>query len=383
MERSLIHNVVPLLCAWYVLTAPGTGEYARAQGRADLQFESRQFDFGFAGQNRDVIYQFAFSNAGTEPLVIKAVKSSCACLVSLTTSSKIDPGGRGAIKVVCKTGKGIGQIAEIIRVQSNDPDEPEIQLKIRGVVKAEFALDPEFLSLGNVERGAPVSKVLRLIDLGAGRLETPRVEVADKYFSSEVARYDEGPLKGFLIQVALKPDAPVGRFALPLTLHTRLPRHPRIDVPITGNILGRIRANPGSLLLGQVTGDALSKTRVRVTAIDKTDFKVSAVSVTPPVLRAELQHDETGGGYEVVLRTSDRLRTGPFAARLMIRTDDREQPEIEVPVRGHVIAPPRDGDSPEGRCTCGGVSGWPACLHYAVSRRGGHLSCRLADQEVA
>jgi hypothetical protein len=312
----------------------------------DLHFRERTYDFGFSGQNRQIMYRFEFTNAGGGLLTVEAVKSSCGCVVSLTPSNGLNPGSSGAVEVTCATGKRIGQMIEIIRVCSNDRDEPEIELKVTGVVRAEYALDPESLSLGDIERGAPVARILRLVDLGDTELVVQRVEVDEKYFVSEFGRFEDGPLHGFVIQLLLKPDAPPGRFALPLTIHMNLPRHPRIDVPIVGNILGRIRVSPDFLSLGKLNEGDSPKERLYVSAIDQTGFGISGLSMEPHVLSPQLWCLERGFGYEITFRAADSVVEGGFAARLVIRTSDPNQPQIEVPVRGMFVRVPRDVSPP-------------------------------------
>jgi hypothetical protein len=79
-------------------------------------------------------------------------------------------------------------------------------------------------------------KTLRLIDLSGGHLDLKRVEAPAEYLATDVTRIREGTQRGFLIQMAINPLAPAGRFVVPVTLHTNLARQPRIDVIVTGNI---------------------------------------------------------------------------------------------------------------------------------------------------
>ena len=149
----------------------GSGPQLGQNNYPDIQFEETVYDFGIAGQEEKIIQNYMFTNAGNKPLIIEAVKPSCGVLSTLLTPKKVYPGENGLIKVEFLTSKTVGQQTKNIRVYSNDPDEPEIELEVTGVVKTGIALEPEFLYFGDVKKGQTVTKALKLIQLGEDQLE--------------------------------------------------------------------------------------------------------------------------------------------------------------------------------------------------------------------
>lgn len=202
-----------------------------------LAFEAAAIDLGVTGPNQPVACSFSFTNTGGEPLVLKSIRSSCACRVGGITPWTILAGQGGQISVDCITPRWPGPWSEIIRVATNDPGQGEIKLTLTARVRTGYGLDPESLSFGRVPAGEPAMQAVRLIDLTAARLDLQRVEAPADYLVTDVQRIDEGPWKGFLIQVALNPSAPQGPFAVPLTLHTNLAGCRHIDVPVIGCIM--------------------------------------------------------------------------------------------------------------------------------------------------
>jgi hypothetical protein len=201
-----------------------------------LAFEAVAIDLGVAGPNQPVACSFRFTNAGSAPLVIQSIGSSCGCCVGGITPWTILPSQTGVIPVSCTTARWPGPWSELIRVATNNPQQSEIRLTITARVRTGYGVDPESLSFGKVPSGGPAMQAVRLIDLCGGRLDLLRVEAQAEYLITDVQRIDEGPWKGFLIQVALNPSAPQGPFAVPLTLHTNLAGRRHIDVPVTGTI---------------------------------------------------------------------------------------------------------------------------------------------------
>ena len=86
-------------------------------------------------QGKNGTHFFMFTNAGDEPLRISKIKTSCGCTASSTEKKLFEPGEKGNVKVVYKTKNRSGPFRQKIRVFTNDPDNPEANLNIRGVVK--------------------------------------------------------------------------------------------------------------------------------------------------------------------------------------------------------------------------------------------------------
>ncbi len=304
-----------------------------------LQFEQVEYHFGFAGQNRDIVHRFRFKNAGTGDLLIKAIKSTCACQVTVPTSKTFVPGQTDTITVTCKTGRRIGQITETIRVLSNDPEHPEIELKIAGSVKADYALDPEFLSFGEVAQDLSLLKSIRFMDVGDGTLELRRVETPDEYLLTHMSKLEDEPLHGYLIQVALNPEAPVGPFVLPITLHTNLKKRPRIDIPVTGHILGPLRVDPAVMRLGSLLrGQSLPVTKtITVTSHAGEAFELVQWDCQPTVLQAMLVSGPKAE-HAVSLKVPMDAPLGPFQGHVRIHTGHPKQSLVSVMVTGLIAA---------------------------------------------
>lgn len=301
----------------------------------NLQFEQLTYHFGFAGQNREVVHEFRFKNTGMSDLLIEVIKANCACQITAPASKTFSPGQSNSITVTCKTGREIGQLSETITVFSNDPDQPEIPLKVVGMVRADYALDPEFLNFGEVERSLFPVKTIRFIDVADGTLELKRVQASEEYLYTHTSVLKDDPLKGYLIQVTVNPDAPAGPFFEPITLHTNLKRRPRIDIPVTGHVLGPIRARPSVLRLGRLEpGQTLeSDKRLKITSAFDRSFKIMRLDVKPPVLQAE-PGTGTAKEHEISLRVPVDAQVGPFDGQIEIVTDHPEQSCARVRIMG-------------------------------------------------
>ncbi len=91
---------------------------------AKIFFAETQHDFGKVKSGEKVEYTFKFDNKGTQPLVIKDVKTSCGCTAAVVSKSTIKPGEQGSIKVDFDTKNREGRNSKSITIVSNDTKEP-------------------------------------------------------------------------------------------------------------------------------------------------------------------------------------------------------------------------------------------------------------------
>lgn len=98
-----------------------------------IEFDATEHQFGIIERGGNGTFEFAFTNTGTEPLILSNVRSSCGCTVPSWPREPIPVGGKEVIKVKYNTNL-LGQFSKTISVYSNAKDEPII-LKIAGEVK--------------------------------------------------------------------------------------------------------------------------------------------------------------------------------------------------------------------------------------------------------
>lgn len=97
---------------------------------AKIFFPETQHDFGKVEEGEVVNYVFKFENKGTQPLVIKNVRTSCGCTAAVTSEGELKPGQSGTIKVNFDTKNRMGRATKTITVVSNDFNEPNKVLTI-------------------------------------------------------------------------------------------------------------------------------------------------------------------------------------------------------------------------------------------------------------
>ena len=311
----------------------------------DIRFNEYTYDFGKADEGKEIEHIFKFKNAGKEELIITEVRTSCGCTATVLSDKNILPEGEGEIKATFNTTNYIGSQDHKIYVLSNDSVTPLVKLQVKGVVKKGLIVTPSNISFGSVQKGTLATRKLYIIESEGEKLNILKTQSSSEYISIKVSRSTEAHRKGFLVDVALKSDIPVGRLEEKITIYTTSEKYPKIEIPVTVNIKGDIEFRPNTFFFGIVhpvrssvsnganKGDTpSSKVTIFTTSndplkLEKIDcpFDYISVIVTPKV---------EGKEYELTAILKDNAPTGTIKGNITIYTNNPDQPKIEIPVYG-------------------------------------------------
>jgi thiosulfate sulfurtransferase len=120
-----------------------------ALGAPALYIQEEVFDFGVAVDGDVVDFAFLLENHGDEVLVIESVGASCGCTTTALSAQEIEPGEIVRLGgELDTTGAGGSQLSKWVYVNTNDPERPNVKLRIVGRVVEEkaFLVDAEELS---------------------------------------------------------------------------------------------------------------------------------------------------------------------------------------------------------------------------------------------
>lgn len=91
-----------------------------------------RWDWGTIPAIPAVAQTFPIQNTGDEPLLITSVVTSCGCTTASLSSSVIPPGQRADLKVVFDPNfhETSGPVTRLVWLQTNDPDLPQIEIRL-------------------------------------------------------------------------------------------------------------------------------------------------------------------------------------------------------------------------------------------------------------
>ncbi|UCH13627.1 MAG: DUF1573 domain-containing protein [Bacteroidales bacterium] len=97
--------------------------------------ESRTYNFGKIKQGKRIEHNFVLKNEGKSNLIIRRVWATCGCTAVAPKKTIIKPGGSTHIKTVFNSTGRKGNQKKMIKVITNDPDNPRITLWLEGIVE--------------------------------------------------------------------------------------------------------------------------------------------------------------------------------------------------------------------------------------------------------
>ncbi|MCL4200929.1 MAG: DUF1573 domain-containing protein [Pirellulaceae bacterium] len=124
--------------------------------------QESEYDFGVMDPLQSASHAFVIRNQGDGPLRLRRGSTTCKCTLSEVDTRLIPPGGSGEVVLTWNTGRKHQRYDHSATVLTNDPERPELQLHVRGVVRADLRAEPETLVLMRVEPNQP-SRVSGLV----------------------------------------------------------------------------------------------------------------------------------------------------------------------------------------------------------------------------
>jgi hypothetical protein len=101
---------------------------------ATFKFETEEYNFGNVKQGEVVTYEFKFTNAGKEPLIITNATAPCGCTVPSYPKEPIKPGEKGVIKVSFNTAGKMGVQDKVVTIKSNAKEGDKL-IHVKGTVE--------------------------------------------------------------------------------------------------------------------------------------------------------------------------------------------------------------------------------------------------------
>jgi rhodanese-related sulfurtransferase len=99
-----------------------------------IAVDNAVYDFGTVLEGVFVTHKFILSNVGDEPLTITNVRVACGCTATALSKTNLEPGESVELEASLDTLRYNGRISKSISVESNDPENARLTLRLTGVV---------------------------------------------------------------------------------------------------------------------------------------------------------------------------------------------------------------------------------------------------------
>lgn len=314
-----------------------------------IKFASVKWNFGKVEEGPEIKKLFRFTNLGKSPLRIERVQPSCGCTgAEAEGRNEIPPGESGAIRVTYNTNGRPGHATKTVTVVTNDPNNQNVVLTFEVEVIREIDINPGQVYFYNVKKGEAKVQSVTILAKPGMPLKVLEAKSVNGAVSVALTPYVEKPAtptvggtrRGAVVEVTLPGNREIGSIFDEIVCKTDSTKKPEIKINVNGEVTGRVQVFPKQVYLNGKGGDS---TQLTIVADPPAGFAVRRVKMAKGQAKPWLKKSRTPDGktqWQVELAIPKSLPDGPIEDELSLFTNDSEQPEIKVPVRGNKVPPP-------------------------------------------
>jgi hypothetical protein len=234
----------------------------------------------------------------------------------------LPPGGEGAIKVTLHPKGNQTNIEKRIVVHSNDPQQPEFALTMRGHLLVDLVAQPTFVHIRDLTRNEAGTGTFELQLMDTSKAEIQSVTLEDeKNFSLKKIEADSDADATY--EVRFRGAKEVGTATTRVVVKTNGEYTPELFIPVRANVslnlryqknIRFIRRKGGiqerTFRISALRGDAPKIKKVEdpdgLLEIEVLESQGPMANIRMRVLEDELPADDDGKSHPLILRTSDR-----------------------------------------------------------------------------
>ena len=136
-------------------------EPVTAFAKADLP-DGSVYDFGIMQPDEKGQHEFRIRNAGDIPLTLRLGATSCKCTLGSLVNDQLGPGEETTVKMEWTVQTEANVFSQTAELRTNDPENPAVQLKVRGNVVRGVEIVPKDWTFGEIAAGEPIEMVAKV-----------------------------------------------------------------------------------------------------------------------------------------------------------------------------------------------------------------------------
>lgn len=316
---------------------PPTGEQAPPPTGGKIEIDALEYKFGDVWAGAKLSKEFTVKNVGEGPLTL-SVRSSCGCTVATNPKSPLPPGESTTFTITYDS-KRPGAASKTVTVTTNDPQRPQITIKVEGNVNPIFEMKPQAnIAFQQVEVNTEATETMRLENKFTAPLSL-KIKEGQDFGPFEPELKEIEPQKVYELSVKTKPPLRVGSNHTMINLVASDPNVPEISISVFANAQPKVFASPFTIW---VTPDRKEPFEQQIRVISKaaSPAHVKEVHSTLEGLKFEIlpMEDKAEGATQIgqsIKCTVPAYEDVPEAGgKVEIVTDDADPQyaKLEVPI---------------------------------------------------
>jgi hypothetical protein len=319
---------------------------AETPGMPRIELSASEWNFGTAWQGQPLKHEFTVKNAGTAPLEISEVSSSCGCTVPTKPKSPLAPGESSTMTISYDSAKRTGEAQQTVTLITNDPARHSVPIKLLGEVKPLYDVEPkEGLIFGQLTQSTRQTRSVTITNKYTNALRLEPAEGQDFGPFDIQLKADEPGLR-YTLSATTRPPLNVDHYQVMIVLNTGLELVPQIRVPIYGFVQPPVNIRPTKLFLPKNSVSEMKRI-IQLSYAADYPVEVTAVKASHDAIKVSYRKAEPGpdnqpvDAYQitVVLPPGEMIPAGAEpTVEILTSAKDPQYQRFVVPIQ--IIAPP-------------------------------------------
>jgi hypothetical protein len=253
-----------------------------------LVLSTTEWDFGAKWHGEPCSTEITIENAGTALLKIERIRSSCGCTVAEPKKTELLPGESDTMTLSYNTKKNARNVSQTITLETNDPQQPRVAIRIKGEVRHLFDARPAHrITFGRLDRDSASTQSIELTNNMERKVPLKLKPLEqDVPFEIKLEEVEHGMV--YKLSATTRPPLKLGANVANIVLETGVEDYPTITIPASVYIAPQVAVMPPRLYVTPRVTKPFQRI-VRVTYRPDDPVKVKEIkSSHPDLITAEL-----------------------------------------------------------------------------------------------
>ena len=344
--------VALLICGLWLGMPVAKAEDPKKKGPAPKGFvlDKSEHDFGIVEQNNEYDATVGYRNTGSRPITNIRVKADCGCYAAAVSGDTLAPGASGEISIQFRTLSFRGVVVKTLSILYDDGGPKRAALKLKVKVFGGVLVVPGRVYFGEILEGTkPEAAVDLMYYPEAGEPFTiEKIDLGDLPIKATITPYNDPKFKerkGWHVSFRFTQPPKRGVYSKRATLHLSHPRRPKVHVPLTAHVVGKVWMQTSRIHLGLVAQGESKNATVMLRHFDGTT-SLGAVSAKARkgILQVSIEDTFTPPGPGTPPRKAKLIRVtvpkdapvGSLNDDIVVTTEVPGEEEVVIQVRGRI-----------------------------------------------
>lgn len=297
-----------------------------------MELSSTAWNFGEVWAGQDLEYEITVKNTGKAPLHTM-VKSSCGCTSTKKPKEVLEPGESDTLKIGYNTKKRSGKANQTVTINTNDPTQPTVTIKVEGDVKSVYQADPPTFAFSRLGRTSQETKKVTITNTYTEKMNLKIKGEVKGPFDVQLKEIEPG--MKWELTATTKPPLELGVARADVNLETGLAIMPEINFPVQGYVQPPVQISPTVLYVPAQSPQQMERI-VRVTWVGDKPLGIKEIKCTSDKITAKVspppanQPAQTGMGAHDIRVTLPPAAEIPESGATLEITTDSDDPQYKT-----------------------------------------------------